>query len=90
MIAVVLAPPDPDFAEHLLGQVRYQAEITRDEYVPTQRDNPGVLLYNAFLLIGILLALAVVSGVFFGVIRGFRRKTAKGQEAESLISLDIQ
>ena len=41
MIAVVLAPPDPDFAEHLLGQVRYQAEVTRDEYVPTQRDNIG-------------------------------------------------
>jgi len=90
MIAVVLSPPDPDYAEHLLSQVRYQAEITRDEYVPTQRDNPGVLLYNAFMLIGILLALAVVSGVFFGVIRGSRRKLAKGQDADALISLDIQ
>lgn len=89
MIAVVLSPPDPDYAEHLLSQVRYQAEITRDEYVPTQRDNPGVLLYNAFLLIGILLALAIVSGIFFGAIRGFRRSTAKGREAESMISLHI-
>jgi hypothetical protein len=90
MIAVVLSPPDPDYAERLLSQIRYQAEITKSEYVPTQRDNPGVLLYNAFVLIGILFALAVVAGVFFGAIRGFRRKTAKGQEADALISLDIQ
>jgi len=90
MIAVVFSPPDPNYAEHLLAQVRYQAEITRDEYVPTLRDNPGVLLSNAFMLIGILLGLAIVSGVFFGAIRGFRRKVSKGQDADGLISLDIQ
>jgi hypothetical protein len=89
MIAVVLSPADPDYAEHLLSQVRYQAEITRDEYVPTQRDNPGVLLSNAFMLIGILLALAIVAGVFFGVIRGVRRKVSTGRDADSLISLHI-
>ena len=89
MIAVVLAPPDPDFAEHLLGQVRYQAEITRDEYVPTQRDNPGVLLYNAFVLIGILLAFAVVSGLIFGGLRTFRHRGKKGQEADAMITLGL-
>jgi hypothetical protein len=89
MIAVVLSPADPDFAEHVLSQVRYEASITRDEYVPTQRDNPGVLLYNAFMLIGILLALAVVSGIFFGVIRGFRRTSSKRADPDALISLHI-
>jgi hypothetical protein len=89
MIAVVLSPTDPDFAEHVLSQVRYEASITRDEYVPTQRDNPGVLLYNAFMLIGILLALAVVSGIFFGVIRGFRRTSSKRADPDALISLHI-
>lgn len=89
MIAVVLSPPDPDWAERLLSQVRYQAEITRDEYVPTQRDNPGVLLYNAFMLIGILLALAIVSGIFFGAIRGFRRNVKKGEEPDAMITLHI-
>jgi hypothetical protein len=89
MIAVVLAPPDPDFAEHLLGQVRYQAEITRDEYVPTQRDNPGVLLYNAFVLIGILLAFAIVSGLIFGGLRTFRHRGKKGQEADAMITLGL-
>lgn len=90
MIAVVLSPPDPDWAEHLLGQIRYQAEITRDEYVPTQRDNPGNLLYNAFMLIGILLALAILSGVFFGAIRGFRRHVSKGAEPDAMITLHIE
>ncbi len=89
MIAVVLSPPDPDFAEHLLGQVRYQAEITRDEYVPTQRDNPGVLLYNAFVLIGILLAFAVVSGLIFGGLRSYRHRGRKGQEADAMITLNL-
>jgi len=89
MIAVVLAPPDPDFAEHLLGQVRYKAEITRDEYVPTQRDNPGVLFYNAFVLIGILLAFAVVSGLIFGGMRTFRHRGKKGQEADAMITLGL-
>jgi hypothetical protein len=56
MVAVVLAPPDPDYAENLLSQVRYQAEVTADEYVPTRRDNIGDLVINAFVLIGILLA----------------------------------
>jgi hypothetical protein len=89
MIAVVISPPDPDFAEHLLGEVRYQAEITRDEYVPTQRDNPGVLLYNAFVMIGILLAFAVVSGVIFGAMRTFRHRGKKGEEADAMITLRL-
>jgi hypothetical protein len=89
MIAVVLAPPDPDFAEHLLGQIRYQAEVTRDEYVPTQRDNPGELLYNAFLITGILLAFAVVSGIIFGALRTFRHRGKKGQEADAMITLGL-
>ena len=89
MIAVVLSPPDPDFAEHVLGQVHYQAEITRDEYVPTQRDNIGNLLYNAFVLIGILLAFAVVSGIVFGGVRSFRHRGKKGEEADAMITLGL-
>ncbi len=90
LIAVVLGAPDADFAEHLLGQVRYQAEVTRDEYVPTQRDNPGVLLYNAFVLIGILLAFAVVSGLIFGGMRSYRHRGKKGEEADAMITLRLE
>ena len=70
LVAVILAPPDPDAAERLLGQVRYQADVTRDEYVPTRRDNIGNLVINAFILIGILLAFSLVSGLGVGRLPG--------------------
>jgi hypothetical protein len=89
LVAVVLTPPDADFAERLLGEVRYQAEVTRDEYVPTKRDNIGVLVINAFILIGILLAFAVVSGIAFGGFRAFRRRYRHGEEPEALVTLHL-
>jgi hypothetical protein len=90
LVSVVLPSADPDHAQRLLGQVRYQAEVTRDEYVPTLRDNPGNLLYNAFVLIGILLALALTAGVFVGGIRAVQRRGRRGEDADSLITLDLR
>jgi len=58
LVAVVPAAADPDLAERLLGGIRYQAEITRNEYVPTERDNMGDLLLNICILTGILAAFA--------------------------------
>ena len=89
LVAVVLSPADADFAERLLGQVRYQAEVTRDEYVPTRRDNPGVLILNIMILIGILGLFAIVSGLAFGGLRVLRRKTHKGEEPEAMITLHL-
>jgi hypothetical protein len=89
LVAVVLSPADPDFAERLLGEVRYQAEVTRDEYVPTRRDNPGVLILNIFVLIGILGLFAIVSGLAFGGMRVLRRKARKGEEPEAMITLHL-
>ena len=89
-VAVVLSPPDSDAAERLLSQVRYQADVTRDEYVPTRRDNIGNLVINAFVLIGILLAFALVSGLFAGGFRVFWRHARKADEAEAMITLHLQ
>jgi hypothetical protein len=89
LVAVVLSTTDVDFAERLLGEVRYQAEVTRDEYVPTKRDNIGVLVINAFILIGILLAFAVVSGIAFGGWRAFRRRYRHGEETDALVTLHL-
>jgi hypothetical protein len=89
MVAVMLAPPDSDYAENLLSQVRYQAEVTPDEYVPTQRDNIGNLVINAFVLIGILLAFATVSGFALGGYRAFRRRSRHGEEADAMITLHL-
>lgn len=89
MVAVVLSPPDPDFAERLLSGIRYQAEVTRDEYVPTRRDNIGNLLLNAFILIGILLAFSVVSGLALGGFRALMRRGRRGEEGDAVISLHL-
>lgn len=90
MVAVVLSPRDADFAERLLSGIRYQAEVTRDEYVPTRRDNIGDLLLNAFILIGILLAFSVVSGLALGGFRALIRRGHKGEEPDAMISLHLE
>ena len=89
LVALALSPPDPDYAERLLSQVRYQAEVTRDEYVPSRRDNIGDLVINAFVLIGILLAFALVSGFALGGYRALRRHSRHGEEADAMITLHL-
>ena len=89
LVTVVLAPIDPDYAEKLLSQVRYQAQVTEDEYVPTQRDNIGNLVINAFILIGILLAFAVVSGLALGGFRALWRYRRHGEESDAMITLHL-
>ena len=89
LVAVVLKAPDPDAAERLLGQVRYQATVTVDEYVPTKRDNIGNLVVNAFVLIGILLAFSVVSGLVVGGLRAYRHRGKAGEEADAILTLRI-
>jgi hypothetical protein len=90
LVAVILSPTDPDFAERLLGEVRYQAEVTRDEYVPTRRDNIGVLVINAFELIGILLLFCIASGLAFGGVRAFLLHGKKGDELTGMITLHLE
>ena len=89
LVAVVLSPTDPDFAERLLADVRYQASVTRDEYVPSRRDNIGVLVINAFKLIGILLVMAMVSGLGVAAVRLYRRRGGRDEEADALTTLHL-
>ena len=89
LVAAVVAPPDADYAEKLLSQVRYQAEITLDEYVPTRKDNIGNLVVNAFILVGILIAFAVISGFALGGFRAFRRRARHGHEPDEMITLHL-
>jgi hypothetical protein len=89
LVAVILFPPDPDAAERLLAQVRYRAEVTRDEYVPTLRDNIGNLVVTAFVLTGLLLAFCVVSGLAFGGFRAFLRRFRKGEDPDALTTLHL-
>jgi hypothetical protein len=89
LVAVILAPASPDDAERLLGQVRYEPNITWDERVPTRRDNIGDLVINAFELIGILLAFFVVAGLSYGGLRAFRSRSGSAGGAEAVISLHL-
>ena len=89
LVAVILSPPDPDAAERLLAQVRYQAEITEDEYVPTRRDNIGNLVINAFVLTGILAAFCIVAGLCAGGVRAMMRHGKKGDELDPMILLHL-
>jgi hypothetical protein len=89
LVAVVLAPTDPDAAERLLSQVKYEASVTLDQWVPSHRDNIGNLVINAFVLIGILLGFSIVSGLAFGGWRAFRRRGNRGEEADALTSLHL-
>jgi hypothetical protein len=89
LVAVVLSPADPDAAERLLAQVRYQAEITDNEYTPTRRDNIGNLVINAFILTGILGAFCIVSGLCAGGIRAIRRRGKRGDELDPMILLHL-
>ena len=89
LVAVVVAPPDPDAAERLLAQVKYQASVTLDQWVPSHKDNIGNLVINAFVLIGILLGFSIVSGVAFGALRAFLHRGNRGQEADALTSLNL-
>lgn len=90
LVAVVLSAPDADSAERLLGQVRYDAQITRDEYVPTRRDNIGDLILNVFVLIGLLLVFALLSGLLMGGGRVLLHYLRKGQEPETFITLHLE
>jgi hypothetical protein len=89
-VAVVMSPADPDLAERLLGKIRYQAEITRDEYIPTRRDNMGDLLLNICILIALLAAFAVLSGLMVGGMRYLMRVIRKGEEPEVMITLHLE
>ncbi len=89
LVAVILSPPDADAAERLLARVRYRAEVTLDQHVPTLRDNIGNLVVTAFVLTGLLLAFCAVSGLAVGGFRAFLRYFRKGEEPEAMITLHL-
>jgi hypothetical protein len=90
LVAVVVAPADPDAAERLLAQVQYRAEITQQEHIPTRRDNIGNLVVNAFILVGILLVFCVMGGLGVGGLKWLRRRGKDDPDGDTMISLHLQ
>jgi hypothetical protein len=69
LVAVLVAPTDPNQAEKLLAQVKFNAVITENERMPTRRDNVGDLLLNIFILVGIILVIILPAGLLVGILR---------------------
>jgi hypothetical protein len=89
LVAVILAPPSADEAERLISQVRYQASISWDQYVPSRRDNIGDLVVNAFILIGVLLAFSTVAGLAYGGLRLLLRRGRK-EDSDAMTVLHLR
>lgn len=90
LVAVTLNPADPDLAENVLSRVGYKADVTLQEHIPTRRDNIGNLVINAFILIGILLCFALVSGLAVGGVRAWMRHGKENPDADTLITLHLE
>jgi hypothetical protein len=89
LVAVVLAPAGPDDAERLLARIKYQAEVTLPEHVPTVRDNPANLFLNIFILCLILAGICVLGGVMVAGFRMLVRRSGASGDGDNMISLHL-
>lgn len=89
LVAVTIHPSDPDEAERVLSRVRYLAAVTIPEKPPSPKDNPGNLLVNIVLLIGILIVFCVVSGIAFGFLRHLFQRWMPSDEGEAMVTLHL-
>jgi hypothetical protein len=70
ILEVVTGAVGSSEAQQLLNSVNYEAEVTWSEATSlSKRDNIGNLIVAVFALIGIILLISVIFGVFFGGIR---------------------
>ncbi len=90
LLAVILSPPDPDEAERLLAQVRYEAQVTLHEPTPTSVHQVGNMLVNIFVLIGILLVFSIIAGLFVGGFRTFVLRGRHGRQEDPMILLHLE
>jgi len=89
LVAVTINPSNPDEAERVLSRVRYQAAVTLPQKPPSPKDNPGNLLLNVALLIGILIVFCALSGLAFGALRQLFRRVVPAEDGESMVMLHL-
>jgi hypothetical protein len=89
LVAIALNPASADDAERLLAQIKYQAEVTLPQHVPTPKDNPINLFLNIFILCGVLALFCLASGLVVGGIRVLIRRSGGAGEGEQMISLHL-
>jgi len=89
LVAVALDPSSPDDAERLLAKVKYQAEVTTPEHVPTLKDNPANLFLNIFILCLILAGICILGGLMVGGFRMLLRRAGASGDGDNMISLRL-
>ena len=90
LVAVTVAPPDPDAAERLLGKVNYQANVIENQKVPVNEVKGfASALLSIFVLAGIVLCMCVVAGLGFGGFRILARKYWQKEDPYAMIVLNL-
>jgi hypothetical protein len=90
LVAIALNSPNPDDAEKLLAQVKYEAAITLPEPPPpNHKDNTGNLLLNIALLVLVLAGFCILSGVVVGGLRILVHRAGASGEGDNMISLHL-
>jgi hypothetical protein len=69
LVALLLAPPDPDQAERLLAAVNYRAEVTWNQKPPDPKDDVADVLITIILLTALIMSLFIAAGVVVGLLR---------------------
>lgn len=80
LVDIVTGAVGSDEAQKLLTSVNYEAEVTWNEATSlSKRDNIGNLILAVFALIGILLLVSLILGLFFGGIRILAQRMFPGR-----------
>jgi hypothetical protein len=96
ILVIASGPLSKSEARSLMSSISYEADVTWNEntYV-TKKDNLANFLFNAILLCGIVVGLALVAGIAFGglrvlVKRFFPDSVFDRREAMEIISLHLE
>ncbi|HEY1756012.1 MAG TPA: DUF6599 family protein [Bryobacteraceae bacterium] len=90
LVAITIQPPDPDAAERILAQIKYNANVTMNEMPPVEAKQVGGMLLSVIALAGILLGMCLIAGIGFGAFRVILRKLGWSTgEPEPMITLHL-
>lgn len=92
MLGVVLKTANPDDAEKVLTQLRWEANITVNQQMPDPKgDNIGVLVVNVARFSILLIIFAVVAGAMFALMRrlGGKFSGAPAGEGGQVLGLNL-
>jgi hypothetical protein len=90
LLAIVIAPSSPSFAQSLRDGVNYQTQVTWNEPSQTATDPPwAVVLYRIFVGTGVFMVMAVAFGVAFGGFRIFIKRLLPGKVFDRPAQMEV-